>query len=168
MPDPFENGRPTLPEGPATADPAFAPEPKKKPSMALRIGSAILAVVLGAGAWIGTRALLDSLSGNSKQQAIEKAVDELHRSVSLPSQLDEVTILTDITAEENAVHYFYTLTDVDPSVVTTELLESVVQPTMCGTKQTRELLDRDVAMRYSYVVEGTDDSYDFELTKDNC
>jgi hypothetical protein len=99
---------------------------------------------------------------------IEKGVEEALDTFDPPRQIDEVTVLTDVTAEQDAIHYHYTLVDVDPSVVTQEVLEGVVLPGLCSTKETRQVLDQDIAMKYTYTVESTGDVYAMEFTKSDC
>ncbi len=57
---------------------------------------------------------------------------------------------------------------VDPALVTAEVLEGIVGPGLCAQAATRSVLDQDIAMRYTYVVESTGDTYDLEFTKEYC
>jgi hypothetical protein len=125
-------------------------------------------VIVALVAYFGVRALFDAFSGPSKQELIEKSVEQALDTFDPPRQIDEVTVLTDVTAEQDAIHYHYQLVDVDPAAVTQEVLEGVVLPTLCGTKETRQVLDADITMKYTYVVESTGDEYALAFTKSDC
>src|SRR5690606_11043113 len=162
---------PTASVPPAGA-PAFVPPapqpPRKKVPLAVKIIVPVVSLVVAFGVYWGVRAAFDALSGPSKQALIEKGVEEALDTFDPPRQIDEVTVLTDVTAEQDAIHYHYTLVDVDPSVVTQEVLEGVVLPGLCSTKETRQVLDQDIAMKYTYTVESTGDVYAMEFTKSDC
>lgn len=180
-PTPQGEASQTAPAEPASAQPesatvegtpvgaTIAPQPpRKKVPLAVKILSAVLAAALALGAYFGVRVLLESLGGPSKQALIEKGVEEALDAFDPPRQIDQVTVLTDVTAEQNAIHYHYTLVDVDPSAVTEEVLEGVVLPGLCSTKETRQVLDQDVNMKYTYTVESTGDEYALEFSKSDC
>ncbi len=170
-----ENSQPTEPQAPepqltepqAPSIPEAAPARPKRP-LWLKIVGVVAAVAVAIGAWIATTAILNALSGPPKQQVIEAAVEQALAQFDPPQQLDEVTIITDVKAEPDAIHYFYELVDVDPSLVDAEVLEGIVGPGLCGSAETRNVLDQDVAMRYTYVVRDTGDSYDVEFRKGYC
>ncbi|HTN56927.1 MAG TPA: hypothetical protein VL043_01535 [Protaetiibacter sp.] len=191
MTDTSGNGQPTDPTAAAPAAPAqpvppaapvppatpgapggFVPPapqpPRKKVPLAVKIIVPVVSLLVAFGAYWGVRAAFDALSGPSKQMLIEKGVEEALDTFDPPRQIDEVTVLTDVTAEHDAIHYHYTLVDVDPSVVTQEVLEGVVLPGLCSTKETRQVLDQDIAMKYTYTVESTGDVYAMEFTKSDC
>jgi hypothetical protein len=158
-----------LPPAEAPASVLSAPQPpRKKVPLAVKIIVPVVSLLVAFGAYWGVRAAFDALSGPSKQALIEKGVEEALDTFDPPRQIDEVTVLTDVTAEQDAIHYHYTLVDVDPSVVTQEVLEGVVLPGLCSTKETRQVLDQDVAMKYTYTVESTGDVYAMEFTKSDC
>ena len=160
---------PPQPEAVAPAQPEAPPAPPvKKTKTSTKILIAVLAAVVAIVVGIGVTVLLRALSGPSNQALIEKNVEVAKEQFDLPYQVDEVTVLEDIVAEEGAIHYSYTLTGVDPAAVTEEVLESIVLPGLCSTKETKELLDQDVTMKYSYVVDETGDEYHLVFTKDDC
>jgi len=151
---------------PAAEAPAAAP---KKPRTALKIIGSIAGVVVGVVVGYLVYSLVSgAFAGTSKQALIAANVEVAKTQFDLPYQVDEVTVLDDITAESDAIHYEYTLTGIDPAAVSDEVLESIVLPGLCSTKETKELLDKDVAMKYSYVVSETGDSYDLVFTKNDC
>ncbi len=168
MSDAPETSQPTAPEVSNLPDAAAPAEQPKKVPLGIRIGGAVLGLAVAGGAAFGTTALLNAVNGGSKQQQIEKGVEEALAAFDPPKQIDEVTIITDVKAEEGAIHYYYTLTGVDPAAVTAEVLEGIVEPSVCSTSETRKVLDQDIVMRYSYEVEGTSDVYHLEFTKVDC
>lgn len=141
---------------------------KKKAPPWLKVGAPVLAAVVAIGAFFGVRAIFDSVGGQSKQAQIEAAVEQALAQYDPPRQLDEVTIITDVTAEPGAIRYSYSLVDVDPALVTAEVLEGIVGPGLCAQAATRGMLDQDIAMRYTYLLESTGDTYDLEFTKEYC
>jgi len=154
------------PEAAAVATPADAPA--KKSSRTVKVLGAIGGVVVAALVAFGVRAGLSALSGPSKQEIIEKGVEQALEMFDLPQQIDQVTIFTAITAESDAIRYDYTLVDVDPAAVTEEVLTGIVLPGLCSTKETREILDHDIAMKYIYLVESTGESYALTFTQADC
>ena len=152
---------PAQPMPPTASVPPTPQPPRQKVPLAVKIIVPVVSLVVAFGVYWGVRAAFDALSGPSKQMLIEKGVEEALDTFDPPRQIDEVTVLTDVTAEQDAIHYHYTLVDVDPSVVTQEVLEG-------STKETRQVLDQDVTMKYTYTVESTGDVYAMEFTKSDC
>ncbi|ARC57058.1 hypothetical protein AS850_08220 [Frondihabitans sp. 762G35] len=113
--------------------------------------------------------LTSAFGGDSKQEAIAKSVSEIKKQSDLPKQLDQVTTWTDVAAETGAIHYTYRVSsDVDPSSLTEAALRKTVLPTLCSTAETRRILDDDIAMRYTYAFDGSDDTVDISFTKAEC
>lgn len=83
------------------------------------------------------------------QQRLEKEVAEL-RSV-LPIRIDKVTTCTSITTSYHAIHYSFQVTAFASAVRKNRgKLEKSVTELAQTTPQTRQLLDRGVALHYSY------------------
>ena len=165
------NEQPATPPPPAApAQPeAVAPAPPaKKTKTVTKVLIAVVAAVVAIVVGVAVTVLIRGLTGASNQALIEENVEVAKDQFDLPYQVDEVTVLDDIVAEEGAIHYFYTLTGLDPAAVSEEVLESIVLPGLCATPETVELLDEDVTMKYSYVVSETGDEYDLVFTKDDC
>lgn len=159
--NPQPAAEPTAPQPPAAAPSRLSRAAK----IAISVGSALLVVVVGVVVSFAVRA---ALSGPSKQQVIEKGVEEALAVYSPPQDVDEVTTITAIEAEQDAIHYSYSLHGVDPSLVDAETLESIVLPGLCSTKETRNILDHDIRMKYTYVVEETGDTYELDFSDDDC
>ena len=162
-----EPAAPPQPDAVAPAAPPAAP-PVKKTKTITKVLIAVVAAVVAIAVGFGVSALLRGLTTSSNQALIEKNVEVAKDQFELPYQVDEVTVLDDIVAEEGAIHYFYTLTGLDPAAVSEEVLESIVLPGLCSTEETKELLDQNVTMKYSYVVAETGDEYHLVYTKDDC
>ncbi len=171
MSDASGTDQPTAPQAPSTSDAAAAAPPvapRKKVATWVKVLAAVGAALVAVAASFTVRAIIEAASGPSKQQVIEQAVEDALEAFDPPQQLDQVTYITDVTAEQDAIHYFYELVDVDPAAVNAEALEGVVGPGLCAQKATRDVLEQDIAMRYTYVVVDTGDTYHLEFTKDYC
>ena len=86
----------------------------------------------------------------------------------LPYHTDELTTLTDITAEPGAIRYHYTLTGADTSSLSNAYLKNYLGTSLCQNSDTKSLLNRDINMEYSYVVSETGQSYFASFSKADC
>lgn len=104
----------------------------------------------------------------SKADLIIDTVREIKAEMVLPSQLDEVTRLVDISAQPDAIRYHYTLSNVDTSILSNTYLKNFLTPNICGSPDTRSLLvDNEINMEYSYVVD-TGEQYFVTFTRSDC
>jgi mannitol-specific phosphotransferase system IIBC component len=133
-----------------------------------RIIGAVVAIVVAVIVSFGVRMAFQAFGGDSKEDAIAENVEQAREQYDLPQQIDEVTVLEDITAESDAIHYHYTLAGDGVENVTEELLAASVLPQLCSTAATRDILDRDIGMKYSYDVEGTGDQLEMAFSKSDC
>ena len=178
--EPTQPTDPTQPTEPAQAAPPVQPEaplpvyeqqtPKKKASTARRVIVIAVTVVIFAIAFFGVRFIIGAFTtpAANSPEAIAETVELLKSQLDLPQTIDQVTTLDDITAEKTAVHYHYTIAGADTTALTDEALASVILPGICSQKATREVLDNDIGMTYSYVVAETGDEFHFEFTKADC
>ena len=155
---PYQQLPPVGPQGAA---------PVKK-STGKRILAAVIAIVVAIVVFAGVRIGLAALNDDTSPAAIAKTVEQLKEQTDLPLQVDEVTTLDDIKAEDDAVHYYYTIAGADTTGLTEDALEAAVLPGLCAQKETKALLDRDVRMKYSYVVAETGDEFDLDFGKSDC
>lgn len=132
-----------------------------------RIIGAAVAIVVAVIVSFGVRMAFQAFSGDSKEDVIAESVEEAKGQYDLPQQIDQVTVLDDITAESDAIHYHYTLAGEGVENVTEALLSESVLPQLCGTEATRDILDRDIGMKYTYEVEGGDELA-LAFTKADC
>lgn len=168
MTDAPQADQPTTSEtGPAVPEGTVPPgKPKSHTKLIVLI---VVAVIVAGGVGVGVYSLLHAAGDASAKKAfIQQGADQARGAFTLPYQVDEVTVLDDIAAESDAIHYHYTLTGVDPAAIDEDVLSGIVLPTLCSTEETRNVLEHDVAMKYSYLVSETGDAYDLVFTKDDC
>jgi hypothetical protein len=110
----------------------------------------------------------ESTSGFTKQDIIRETVRELWTEMTIPQQLDSVTKLVNISAETNAIRYHYILSGIDETKISNDLLRDHLVSGVCGNTDTKKLLDMDVNMEYSYIVENSNQKYFVSVTKTNC
>lgn len=110
---------------------------------------------------------IDSYTPQEKSDLIVETVREIKTEMTLPSQMDEVTILTDITAEPSAIRYHYVLSNIDTSQLSNSYLKNYLISNICGTSDTKNLLDSGIDMEYSYVVD-SGERYFVSFTKTDC
>lgn len=104
----------------------------------------------------------------SKADLINETVREIKAEMVLPSQLDEVTKLVDISAQPDAIRYHYVLTDVDTTSLSNAYLKNFLVSDICGNADTKSLLvDHGINMEYSYTV-NTGERYFVTFTKADC
>lgn len=140
----------------------------KKSTLTSIVSVVVFILAIGVGKYLIQG---DSSTGNNSQSKVEiinQAVKEAKLSITLPSQLDSATTLTDITAETNAIRYHYILANIDTSSVSNESLKSYLKTSICGTEATKNLLNRDINMEYSYTVENIAQSYFISFNKADC
>jgi RNA polymerase subunit RPABC4/transcription elongation factor Spt4 len=108
-----------------------------------------------------------SLPEYSKTDLIKETVAEIKKEMTIPDQVDEVTRIIDITAEPSAIRYHYTLSGVDTSQLSNAQLKSHLQTNICQNPDTKTLLNEDINMEYSYLVD-TGEKYFVQFTKSDC
>lgn len=105
---------------------------------------------------------------NSKADLISETVREIKAAMSLPNQIDEATMLVDITAESNAIRYHYILSEIDTSQLSNSYLKSFLGSSICKNADTKNLLNYGINMEYSYMVKGSVQKYFVSFTKNDC
>ncbi len=146
-------------------------EVSKSKSVLVGIVSILAFIVAFAGVRYLTQESISSISGSdatSKQEIINQAVSEVRASTSFPSELDEVTTWTGITGTANAIRYQYTLHDIDESQVSNALLKNMLAPSVCQNVDTRNIIDADINMEYSYNVQGSTQTFFISVSKADC
>jgi len=111
---------------------------------------------------------LSNQDSSSRAELIADTVREIKSTTALPSQMDEVTIWNDVTAQPNAIRYHYTLVDADTSNLSNSYLKSYLRQSLCSNQDTRYILDQGIGMEYSYIVQGSTQSYFISFTKADC
>ncbi|NII40377.1 hypothetical protein E9228_001013 [Curtobacterium flaccumfaciens] len=134
-------------------------------------GRRVLVVVAGVLAFLVAAALvrwgLSSFGGPSKQDLVDQGVAKITEQTTFPKQVDEITTWTGVDAEDEAIHYRYSVA-ADPTQISERAIRSSVLSNLCSTTATRDILEEDIAMRYSYVFPGSDKTVDLEFTDADC
>ena len=81
--------------------------------------------------------------------------------------MDEVTTRVDITAEPTAIRYHYVLSGVDTSELSNAYLKNYLGSSICENADTKNLLNQNINMEYSYVVD-SGERYFVSFTKADC
>lgn len=152
---------------PAAAGAPYAPPPKQ--SRGKRVLISLLGVVVAVVVAFLVRQALTAAFSDSTEEKVSKAVVQIREQTDLPKQVDSVTTWTGVEAEGNAIHYDYTVSSsVDPASITESAVRDSVGPTLCSNSDTKELLDQDVDMRYTYAFDGSSKTLDTTFTKSDC
>lgn len=110
-----------------------------------------------------------AISGSdSKQEIVKQTILQVKSNVEFPQQLDAVTTWTGILEKPNAILYEYTLHDIDINQVNNEILKDYLAPSLCKNKDTKDILDNDILMEYSYKVTESTQSFFVSVDKGDC
>lgn len=104
----------------------------------------------------------------SKTQFINQVVQKVKNQYTLPTQIDQVTKLVDITAEKDAVRYHYLLSDIDTSGLSNDYLKTGLIASICQDEDIKFTLNRDINMEYSYAIEGSEEKYFIIISRADC
>jgi hypothetical protein len=104
----------------------------------------------------------------SKNDIVIETVRYVKNNMTIPSKIDEVTTIIDVTAEQGAIRYHYILSDVDTNSLSNSSFKEYLDDTLCKNKDTRKVLDAGINMEYSYKVENMANSYFVIITKSDC
>lgn len=110
---------------------------------------------------------IEANSTLSTGDLIKETVKEIKAEMVLPNQLDEVTKLVDITAQPSAIRYHYELSGVDTSKLSNNYLKNYLSSSICENADTKNLLNQNINMEYSYVVD-SGERYFVSFTKADC
>jgi cytoskeletal protein RodZ len=135
--------------------------------IAFCFGAAIVHVIFFSGS-----AMPKTLNNDNSSYAVPSLIDEtvssLKKQTTLPKKIDDSTTLVDVTAEPNAIRYHYILSGLDLSEQTNSDFKNVLAPDLCSNKDTRKLLDHNINMEYSYIVQETNKSFFASISKSDC
>lgn len=124
-------------------------------------------VVLGTFSSLIPDSYNSSSSGYTTAELVTETVKEVKASMTLPSKIDEVTTLVDVTAEPTAIRYHYVLSGVDTSKLSNAYLKNYLGSSICENADTKNLLNQNINMEYSYVVD-SGEKYFISFTKADC
>lgn len=99
---------------------------------------------------------------------INEAVRVIKASITLPSKVDEVTDLVDVTAEPNAVRYHYVLSGADTSKLSGDYLKNYLSSSVCKNNTIKKLLDQGINIDYYFLVDGSNENYSVSFSKEDC
>ena len=101
-----------------------------------------------------------SSTSKTNEELIQQTVKEFKEEIELPSQIDELTILTDVTAQENAIRYQYTVSSqTDTSVLSNDIIKDSLVENICKNNDFVDLLKKGIDLEYSYKVENSEQTY---------
>ena len=82
-----------------------------------------------------------SSTRKTNEELIQQTVKDFKEKVELPSQIDELTMLTDVTAKENAILYQYTVSSqTDTSVLSNDVIKDSLVENICKNNDIVDLL----------------------------
>ena len=148
--------------------PTSEPKKAKKSTLVSVISVVVFLLAIGVGKYLTQGTFSPSTSNTSKVDLINQAVSEVKSKMTIPSKLDEVTTLTDVTAEPGAIRYHYTLTGADTSNLSNAYLKNYLGKSICNNSDTKNLLNQDINMEYSYVVSEKAENYFITFNKADC
>ena len=134
----------------------------------------IILIIVGVGLFLASTYedaytnLPTSNSTRSNEQLIMETVRQTKSEMNLPQKLDEVTTLTNITAQPTAIRYHYILSGVVTSQFSNESLKKYALPSICNNVDIATFLKKNINMEYSYSVSGTTETYFFPITRKDC
>lgn len=117
---------------------------------------------------LGIDSIIQEGKNYSNTEIVKEIVKEIESKVELPYQLNEETILTEIKPEEDAIHFYYTLSRLDIRTFSYDYLKNYLTFSVCDDDNTRILLNKGINFKYSYTVEGTNQNYFVTVTKLDC
>ena len=101
-----------------------------------------------------------SSTSKTNEELIQQTVKEFKEEIELPSQIDELTMLTDIIAQENAIRYQYTISSqADTSVLSNDVIKDSLVENICKNNNLVNLLKKGIDLEYSYKVEDSEQTY---------
>lgn len=112
--------------------------------------------------------LIGSSLPENKEDIIVGLVKEAKSSMSLPSKIDEVTILKDIKAEKDAILYQYTLSGLDKGSLNSKILKDSFLGEICSDNDVKSILNKDISIKYEYLDIDNNTSYFVEINKNDC
>lgn len=165
---PFQpGGQPPYQQQPVGQPPFQPSSPPPQQSRGRRVLIAVVGIVVAIIVAVLVRQGFNAAFGESKQDLVNEGVKQIREQSDLPKQVDSVTTWTGVSAEDGTIHYRYTVR-ADPSQLDETALHDSVLQQLCATTETKKLLDRDIAMRYSYGFDGSSKKVDMTFTKADC
>ncbi len=125
----------------------------------------ISALVLG---WLALSYDMNNLYTDITPADIEETVEFIKNSNNLPRTVDEVTVWTDVTAEEGAIRYHYKISNLGDREISEALLRDFIEDGICADRDISSALKGGVNMEYSYTVKETGEEFLVVFTEEDC
>ncbi len=105
---------------------------------------------------------------NSNDKVINDMVTYLKTEWDLPTEIDEYTVLVDVTPQANAIRYHYIVSGLGDLSLTSSDLKSFLLPSACNDSDIMDLLREGINLEYSYVCDDSLNTYFFVISEDDC
>lgn len=128
--------------------------------------TATVAIVAFFVTFVGFRLISGNIFGNTVN--VDKTVSDIKTKLSLPTKVDEYTTLTDVTNDNGAIKYQYTISGINTDSLTNESLKKSVSAKACSDTSVTTLLNQNVKLEYAYIVADSQNSYSFSIVKADC
>jgi len=127
----------------------------------------IIISLVGLGTAIFSQALTITRE-KALQNPANSIVEAVKAKMSFPKQINDSTVITDITAEKNTIRYHYLLSDVDTSSLSNKSLRDSSVSSVCQSKDVKHFFDQGINLEFLYVVKDSTQSYLVQFTKSDC
>ena len=115
----------------------------------------------------GVNNYLKSLPPSSSE--LVSIVEEVKNKIKIPSKVDDVTTLIDITTGSNTIRYHYVISSgVDTNNLSNSYMKNYLVSSVCKNLDTKNFLNRGINMEYSYTIEDKQENFFATLTKADC
>ena len=109
-----------------------------------------------------------AITNDYSTESIAQVVNEIKAELNPPYQIDDVTTLVDITAQQSAIRYHYVLDGADTSNLSNSYLKNYLKSSVCQNTDTKNLLNNGINLEYSYIVDGSAQIYLVTFNKTDC
>ncbi|MEI6532206.1 MAG: DUF4190 domain-containing protein [Candidatus Roizmanbacteria bacterium] len=111
---------------------------------------------------------MESTGSDLKSNIINEAIKSAKEQITLPYKIDELTTLVNLTAESGAIRYHYILSGANVEKLSDDILKKSLIAGVCQNKQTKNFIDQDINMEYSYTIKNSTQKYFVSVSKSNC
>jgi len=115
----------------------------------------------------GVKEYANNAINEKKLSVITALVEEIKAGITFPYKVDELTTMTSITAQPNAIRYSYDVAG-DTSNLTDEAIKKLLISDVCSNKNIKAVLDSNINFEYSYLAEETQKTFFITISKADC
>lgn len=138
----------------------------------IAVGSIVVGKLTGVSPLSPSATISETAKNSAQNQTNEAVINETvsytKENASFPLVIDEITTLTNITAEADAIRYHYQVKGADMSNISVTSLKDNLLPQVCGKNDMVTLLNRGIKVQYLYTVYETGQDYLVTITQDDC